>query len=63
MTQADENNNTWLDDLSLLIRKKKEENEILKKLQDSLQHPVDEGNNETAHLSAEKKNTEETNNQ
>ncbi|MEI8005165.1 MAG: hypothetical protein WCI48_03090 [Bacteroidota bacterium] len=63
MTQPDENINSWLDDLSQLIRKKKEENEILKKLQESLQHTEDNRNNETAPLSAENKNIEETNNQ
>jgi len=61
MTKADENSNSWLDDLSELILKKKEENMILKKLQDSLQHLDDTGNNGTAQTSEESENTEETN--
>ena len=61
MAQVDENINSWLDDLSELIQKKKEENVILKKLQDSLQHSDDTENNGTAQTSEESENTEETN--
>lgn len=63
MSQADENTNSWLDDLSQLIRKKKEENEILKKLHESLQHSDDNKNNATAHSSAVNEKSEETNQQ
>ena len=60
MAQTDENINSWVDELSQLIRKKKEENEILKKLHDSLQHSDDAGNNATDHSSAENENKTET---
>jgi len=47
MEQTDGTINSWLDELSDLIQKKKEESEILKKFEESLQNPaksVSDGN-------------------
>ena len=40
----DDNGNTsaWMDDLAELIKRKKEENEVLKKVHDSFSHPAHE---------------------
>jgi len=49
MEQSDDAINSWLDELSDLIQKKKEENQILKKFGESLQNPIKsetEGNEE-----------------
>jgi hypothetical protein len=39
MNHPNKSDNYWIEDLTELIRKKKEENEILKKLGESLSHP------------------------
>ena len=39
MNNPNESDNSWTEDIAELIRKKKEENEILKRLGESLSHP------------------------
>jgi len=39
MNNPNESDNSWTEDIAELIRKKKEENEILKRLGESFSHP------------------------
>lgn len=43
MSNQEKMTNSWLDELSELIRKKKEENDVLKKLEESIMNPPKSG--------------------